>query len=82
MLIKGFLPTPCHVLRANIAGPDTENNIYIELYSLTDPEVDCAQVLRAFNEEINLGSYPEGSYWIWVNEEKIGNFDSYGDGEN
>lgn len=75
VLISGYLPTPCHLLRAKIARPDAKNNIHIELYSLADPEADCPQTLRAFNEGINLGSFPAGSYWVWVNGEKVGNFD-------
>jgi hypothetical protein len=40
------------------------------------PEVLCAQVLPAFTITLPLGSYPRGSYLVWVNGDQIGNFDS------
>ena len=75
LILGGHLPTPCHELRVKIEAPDDENDIHVEVYSVADPEVICAQVLRAFNETISLGSYPTGSYMIWINGKKIGNFD-------
>lgn len=75
LILSGHLPTPCHELRVYIPPPDEENNIKVEIYSVADPEVICEQVLRAFNTTVYMGSYPDGSYWVWVNEEKIGNFD-------
>ena len=76
LLISGHLPTPCHELRVKIEPPDEENNIHVEVYSVANPEMICAQVLRAFTERIALGSYPAGSYIIWVNGNPVGNFDS------
>jgi len=75
IILSGYLPTPCHKLRVAIPAPDEDNNIMIEVYSLVDPNMDCPQVLRAFNETISLGNYPTGSYWVWVNEGRVGNFD-------
>jgi len=75
LILGGYLPTPCHELRIHIPPPDDENNIKVEVYSVADPEVICEQVLRAFSTTVYLGNYPSGSYWVWVNEERIGNFD-------
>jgi len=74
--ISGFLPTPCHELRVYVPPPDDENNIMVEMYSVAEPEVDCVQVLRAFDVTIEMGNYPIGGYLIWVNEDPIGNFDT------
>lgn len=76
LILSGHLPTPCHELRVKIEAPDDENDIHIEVYSIADPEIICAQVLRAFNETIALGNYPSGSYMIWINGDPIGNFDT------
>ena len=76
LILSGHLPTPCHELRVKIEAPDDKNDIHIEIYSVADAEVICAQVLRAFNETIALGSYPSGSYMVWINGDPIGNFDT------
>ena len=33
--VSGNLPTPCHMLRAEVSEPDSENNINVELFSLS-----------------------------------------------
>jgi len=45
--ISGYLPTPCHELRVTVPDPDAEGNIYMLVYSLTEPNLLCEQVLRA-----------------------------------
>ncbi len=75
LFLSGHLPTPCHELRVHIPEPDEEGNIMIEAYSLTEPDILCEQVLRKFNETIALGTYPTGSYLVWVNGGVVGNFD-------
>ena len=75
MHIRGYLPTPCHQLRIYVPPPDEENIINVEVYALTEADIDCEQVLRAFDISINLGNYPTGSYWVWVNGGRVGNFD-------
>jgi hypothetical protein len=74
LAMKGTLPTPCHVLRAKVAPPDTENRILVEVFSLSDPAAVCIQMLEPFESRIELGSYPNGSYQVFVNGEMIGNF--------
>jgi hypothetical protein len=73
--ISGYLPTPCHELRVKIPAPDQNGDIYVETYSLTQPDQICEQVLRAYDLSINIGSYPKGSYWVYVNGGRVGNFD-------
>ena len=72
--LKGTLSTPCHHLRAKINPPDSENRIQVEVYSLYDPSEICIQVLQEYETNIPLGSYPSGSYTVWVNEEQVGEF--------
>ena len=74
--LSGDLPTPCHELRAEIAAPDSENKIVVNVYSVVDPNVVCTQVLKSFEEFIDLGTFPSGHYTVWVNGELAGEFDS------
>ena len=74
--ISGNLPTPCHQLRANINAPDEENKINVEVYTIVDPNMLCTQVLKPFQENIELGTFPSGHYSVWVNGELAGEFDS------
>jgi hypothetical protein len=70
--LKGALPTPCHQLRAKVSGPDDQKRINVEVYSLVDPDKICIQMLEPFETSINLGSFPSGTYSVWVNGEKVG----------
>ncbi|MGA1870166.1 MAG: DUF6970 domain-containing protein [bacterium] len=82
LLLKGSLSTPCHQLRAKVSKPDNQNRIMVDLYSLVEPDIPCIDVEEPFEETISLGSYKYGAYTIWVNGEKINQFDlntSYAD---
>lgn len=74
--LVGSLPTPCHQLRVAIDPPDKENRIYIDVYSLADPDKMCIQVLEPFATAVSLGSFPTGHYQVYINNELIGEFDS------
>ena len=76
LIISGNLPTPCHQLRVAISDPDELNRINVEVYSVVDAEAICIQVLEPFEETVSLGSFPSGSYQVFVNGEEIGEFDS------
>lgn len=74
--LTGNLPTPCHKLRVSVADPDAENRIHIQAYSVADPNAICIQILEPFDASIPLGSFPGGHYTVWVNGEKVGEFDA------
>jgi hypothetical protein len=74
--IAGDLPTPCHQLRAEIAQSDAESKIMIDIYSMVNPDTMCTQVVKPFQEQIDLGTFPSGHYSVWVNGELVGEFDS------
>jgi hypothetical protein len=76
LAIRGNLPTPCNHLRAEIGAPDQQNQIAVEIYSVTDPDRVCVQILSPFEESIDLGTFPTGHYSVWVNGEMAGEFDS------
>ncbi|MGE5642501.1 MAG: hypothetical protein ACM3Y8_05765 [Byssovorax cruenta] len=70
--VKGSLPTPCHQLRVVIDQPNQQNEIRISIYSLVDPNTVCTQVLKPFEVNIPLGSFPSGKYTVFVNDENVG----------
>jgi hypothetical protein len=76
LAISGDLPTPCNQLRVDIDAPDQENKITVDLYSVIDPDRMCVQVLKPFEESIDLGTFPAGHYTVWINDEMVGEFDT------
>jgi hypothetical protein len=76
IMLSGDLPTPCHQLRAEVGEPDAENKIMVNVYTVVDPNMMCIQVLKPFDETVELGTFPSGHYSVWLNGEMIGEFDS------
>lgn len=76
VLLKGNLPTPCHELRVVNDEPDAQNRIKLDVYSLSDPNAVCAQMLEPFEQSVYLGSFASGHYTVWVNEEQVAEFDA------
>jgi hypothetical protein len=76
LTLQGELPTPCHQLRVQAGEPDADNRIYVEVYSVVNPDLACIQVVEPFEANIDLGTYPSGHYSVWVNGELAGEFDS------
>lgn len=72
--IVGNVPTPCNALRVAVSAPDAANKIVVDVYSVSDPDRMCAQVLQPFDVNVPLGSFPEGNYSIWVNGEMVSEF--------
>lgn len=74
--IKGNLPTPCYQLRIAVSEPDAENKVNVEIYSIADPDQMCVQVLAPFEINYSLGTFPAGTYTLWVNGVKVADFQS------
>ncbi len=72
--MEGFLPTPCHKLQVEVEEPYEKKHILVEVYSITDPNIDCIQALKDFNESVPLGVLKIGSYTVWLNRECLGKF--------
>jgi hypothetical protein len=36
----------------------------------------CAEVLKPFEQDIDLGGFPAGHYTIFVNSQQVGEFDA------
>jgi len=72
LTLKGNLPTPCHQLRVSVQAPDAENHIEVEVYSVIDPNLMCAQVLGSFETHVPLTGLSAGKYIVLVNGEQAG----------
>jgi hypothetical protein len=72
--LTGSLPTPCNQLRVAVSAPDSENKVLVDVYSVSDPDKMCMQVIEPFDINIPLGSFPEGKYTLWVNGEMVAEF--------
>ncbi len=76
LALKGSLPTPCNQLRVEVAPPDSEHKIIVEVYSVTSPNMICVQVMEPFEENFALGSFAPGKYTLWVNGAMIAEFET------
>jgi len=72
--IAGFLPTPCHVLRAEVDTVDAQNRVKVKIYSLAPADQMCTQVLHPLESDFLIGAFKKGNYTIWINGEKVANF--------
>lgn len=76
LAVSGTLPDPCHNLRILVHPPDDANDIAVEVYSVSDPDQICIQVVQPFNAIVSLGSFPSAHYTVTVNGEAAGEFDA------
>lgn len=74
--LTGSLPTPCNQLRVAVSPPDVDRKILVDVYSVSNPDEICIQVIEPFDVSIPLGSFPEGKYSLWVNGEMVAEFQS------
>lgn len=75
--ISGSLPSVCNELRINVAPPNASYQIFIEVYSLINKDINCDNVFQQFEANLLLGVYSNGRYTVWVNEGYAGDFITY-----
>jgi hypothetical protein len=68
--VRGHVPTPCH--KPVWAVQDRGDTIEITLWSESDPEAICIQVLETFEVAIPLGSYEAADIDVLLNGDPIG----------
>jgi hypothetical protein len=61
----------------DIGAPDEDYNVFIEVYSLIDPNIQCDNVFQQFETSILLGTYSPGRYSVYINGALMGDFVSY-----
>ena len=73
-----FQPTACHQLRVEVGAPDADNRISLKAYAITEKDKPCALMALAtpLQASLNLGSFPGGHYFVLLNDNQIGEFDS------
>ncbi len=70
LALEGNLPTPCHQLRVAVERRD--KRLDVRVYSVTDPQKMCSQVLKAFSAEVKMGPFPDEAYQVFVNGQAMG----------
>ncbi len=70
LTLSGQLPTPCSQLRVAVKREKWE--IKVKVYSVYEPNTECADVLKPFSVRVKIGPFPDGEYILWVNGQKIG----------
>ncbi len=76
LTLKGSLPTPCHQLRVAVGQPDANQKINVDVYSVAKPDEICAQMVKPFEVNVPLGSFPMGHYILFVNGDQVAEFDA------
>jgi len=71
LYLSGYLPTPCNQLRVVVSAPDAQGQIQVEVYSVTDPNELCVQVLAPFAAVVPLPAYIAGETSVVVNGQPI-----------
>jgi hypothetical protein len=69
--LAGWKGNPCAQLRVEVADPDAQNRIEVEVYTVVDPAAVCIQVLESFKVNVPLGSLDGGAYSVWVNGQQV-----------
>jgi hypothetical protein len=72
--VDGQLPDPCHEAVWSVSDPDVRGRIDVDLHSEAPEGLDCIQVLKPMTLRIPIGRFKVGSYSIWLNGEKVGDF--------
>ena len=75
LTLQGTLPTPCHQLRVEVAAPDDQDTVQVEVYSVVDPNAICTQVLSPFQASVPLEGQPTGKYTVMVNGKEAGSIE-------
>jgi hypothetical protein len=57
-----------------VSPPDNDNRIDVDAYSVSNPDLTCAQVLKPFEATVGLGDLSAGKYVVWINDGKAGEF--------
>lgn len=77
IVITGYMPSVCNELRIAINPPDEQFRVFIDAYSLINPDIQCDNVFQQFEAEILMGIYSPGRFTVWINDAPAGDFVSY-----
>ena len=73
-----FQPTPCFQLRVEVSQPDAQNRIDVNAYAVAEKNKACTLMALAtpLQATLDLGSFPQGQYSVWLNGKQVGEFAS------
>lgn len=73
-----FPPTPCHQLRVTANQPDAQNRINVKAYTVVEKDKPCNLMALAtpLQASLSFSGFPKGHYSLWLNDSKVGEFDS------
>jgi hypothetical protein len=69
LIVSGSLATPCHQLRASIS--QNGQQLDITIYSVSEPEVMCAQMLQPFEAAFKIVSFNPQTYRVFINGQEM-----------
>ena len=71
-----FKPTPCYQLRVEVSPLDAQNRINISAYAVAEKDKACTLMALAtpLKASLDLGSFPQGYYSLWLNGKQVGEF--------
>ena len=67
--VSGNLPNPCSQLRATISQGGQQ--IDLTIYSVSEPEVMCAQMLQPFEAAFKMESFDPQTFRVFINGQEI-----------
>lgn len=73
--VSGMLSSACHEARANVAPPDPESRIAVELTEERIEGQECPIGAQSFRESVSIGQFTSGNYRVLLNGDLIGQFD-------
>lgn len=69
--ITGTIPTPCHELKVDVEDPDDDDQIQVEVYSLSKPGEVCIQIIEEFDKIVPLEIFNPDRNQLWVIGEQV-----------
>lgn len=71
LALKGELPSACHALVWEVAGPNDKNLIEVTTFAESEGEKFCIQILEPFEELIPLGNFTELGFRVRLKGEDL-----------
>lgn len=69
----GSLPTPCNEIRAFVNPPNENQEIFVVVYSVTDKDKICTQVIQPYEGVVTtLTGFQAGTYTVIANDQPVG----------
>ena len=71
---SGSVPSVCNELRIKVNPPNEKYQVFLDIYSLVNSNINCDNVFQQFETSVLLGLYSPGRFTVWVNGGLVGDF--------